>query len=109
LGREDIEKEFNLIQNAVYTEPADQSAWLYHHWLLGTLNESDTDILNAELKSINDLIDLEPESKWPILTKFMILQKLNRDVSVQLEVLRRLESIDPRRLNYYKDQRKSNI
>ncbi|KAI8805830.1 hypothetical protein BJ742DRAFT_396309 [Cladochytrium replicatum] len=27
--------EFDLIRNAIYTEPADQSAWLYQRWLFG--------------------------------------------------------------------------
>lgn len=27
--------EFGLVQQAYYTEPSDQSGWLYHRWLLG--------------------------------------------------------------------------
>ncbi|KAJ3119153.1 hypothetical protein HK098_005746, partial [Nowakowskiella sp. JEL0407] len=30
-----VQQDFELVRNAYYTEPSDQSAWLYHRWLLG--------------------------------------------------------------------------
>lgn len=27
--------EFDLVRNAMYTDPNDQSVWIYHRWLIG--------------------------------------------------------------------------
>ena len=34
LGRRDL--EFELVRNAMYTDPEDQSVWVYHRWLVGS-------------------------------------------------------------------------
>lgn len=30
-----VDNEFDLVKNAIYTDPEDQSAWLYDLWLIG--------------------------------------------------------------------------
>lgn len=30
-----LQQEYELVQNAFYTEPHDQSSWLYLRWLIG--------------------------------------------------------------------------
>lgn len=37
-----IDAEFQLVKGAFYTEPEDQSAWLYHRWLLGRVVATST-------------------------------------------------------------------
>ena len=33
-----VDNEFDLVKNAIYTDPEDQSAWLYDLWLIGRGN-----------------------------------------------------------------------
>ncbi|KAF8184919.1 rab-protein geranylgeranyltransferase [Mycena galopus ATCC 62051] len=56
------EKEFELVRNAMYTDPNDQSVWIYHRWLMGA--GDDKDVLNREITIIQELLDEQSDSKW---------------------------------------------
>lgn len=52
--------EFNLVLQALYTDPNDQSGWLYHRWLVGRGTEP---VLRRELAALAELREMEPDSR----------------------------------------------
>ncbi|KAH3767512.1 protein geranylgeranyltransferase type II [Pelomyxa schiedti] len=79
-------KELDLVRSALYTEPSDQSGWIYLRWLVGTSLqhiekfESTTsgsergaiprsiDLITSEIGQCMQLREIELGSKWVILT-----------------------------------------
>ncbi|EOR01112.1 hypothetical protein E3P92_03587 [Wallemia ichthyophaga] len=107
---DDLNEEFDLVKQAMYTDPSDQSVWLYHKWLIQQVaDENIVDVLQRELESINELYELEPESKW-CLESLAHYNKLLHQHTQANELLRRyneylteLITIDPDRKNRYLD------
>jgi hypothetical protein len=67
-------------QNGLWVDPDDQSTWLYHAWLLGesfslhgveqekpiltpTTTEERAEVLQSEIKLLEELLQKAPESK----------------------------------------------
>lgn len=46
---------------ALWTDPGDQSGWLYHRWLIGT--DPSPEVLKREMSQIEELNQEEPDSK----------------------------------------------
>jgi len=116
-----LEKEFELVKNAFYTEPGDQSAWFYHRWLIeqfcgplsvtyGTNNNNNTQtdpasrkLLERELHMCQELLQIEPNSDWTILTSVFLMMRLGGYEEQVVKNLKLLVSIDPLRTNFYED------
>lgn len=118
-------KELAYVRAAFFTEPADQSGWVYHRWLMGkileqieivsklpaqpgtTLLEPAT-FIQSEIDECLQLRDLEPGSKWVVLTCVFLNQLLfkylppSAEQSAKLvEDLALLKCVDQTHLEYY--------
>ncbi len=124
-----LEEEYALVKQALYTEPEDQSGWLYHAWLLGcwaarwaaaeragNAAEERTALLAALAAQEGDCAELaaaEPRAKWPLLALARLRALRARvsgegegggeDARAAAEAYARLAELDPQRAGYYAD------
>ncbi|KAL7420529.1 Rab geranylgeranyltransferase [Cryptotrichosporon argae] len=101
------DEEFELVLPALYTAPDDQSGWLYHRWLIGS--NPPLDVLDRELAAIEELHELEPDSKWCMnaLAHYrLVLAGLDASRAADArrtakQLLARLQDVDPDRRARY--------
>jgi len=101
------------VMQAMYTMPSDQSAWLYHRWLMA--QTKDPEVVKREIKLIQELLDEEPDSKWCLesLVQYTLLLHRLSPASFSTDpkatvypLLDRLIKNDPMRKGRYEDVRK---
>lgn len=118
-----IMKEFDYITNAMFTDPEDQSVWLYIKWFINcdevvnTLNnEERIDVLTKLRDNIlllnNDELEFSgKENNW-CLKMLIVIERLHRRLSISESTkcnedihiyLEKLIIFDPLRANRYKD------
>ena len=86
---EELQSELELVSNAIFTEPADQTCWIYHQWLILRLvkkenifslshviqlSEEIKTIIDGQIQLCKDLLELEGESKWATFALVYLLK-----------------------------------
>lgn len=124
--REVLQEELSIVENAVFTEPDDQSAWWYQQFLFVWAHKNSSKIAqdNAnsnwlesitykQIELIQGLLDLEPDSRWAMNSVVYLVDFLKRFPSFDLDpqksyfmdirrdFLNKLCVLDPMHVNRY--------
>lgn len=89
---------------------SDDEAWsqnLHPHLFRAELSAATTAVLQQELESCEQLQELEPDSKWTLLTRVQLMRALDghRYNEETMAALEKLTQVDVDRHNYYRDLR----
>lgn len=113
-----LQEELELVKNAMFTEPDDQTAWWYMVFLLDWAAESRQKIgklpyILQDLKdAITELVQAEDDqTKWGLLGLHTVLDHLNllapeENLKTEMNsILDKLQALDPDRSNRYESMK----
>jgi len=106
LSQDYLSDELQLVKNAAFTDPNDQSVWLYHRWLLlSHMPQDRIKILEGEFEWVQELDELETDNKWITSTLILLMRLIDpKKFSSKIEdCYSKLIHLDPYRRNYYID------
>jgi len=105
-----LEKELDFVQQAFYTEPEDQSTWLYYRWLLHQHKESGEGnhmaLIQQEIGRMEALLEAEPNCKYALLQLALLLTQEDKSVESREKarnIFCQLEDLDGTRKLHYQD------
>ncbi|KAJ2372369.1 Rab geranylgeranyltransferase [Coemansia sp. RSA 2607] len=109
-----MDDEIELIINAIYTDPEDQNAWLYHEWLLDIQpsRKEKCALLRDKVSKIRELLEIEDDSKRPLIELVETLVALDglepgsvtdAEKTECFDTLTRLKVLDSYHINKYID------
>jgi geranylgeranyl transferase type-2 subunit alpha len=107
-----VETELQLVENAMCTEPDDQTAWWYHafllHWIADD-NDNNDNVKEQYQSRLLEQADLlrelleEAPGKWVLLGLHRLLEFLNEQPAERVQLLHQLVDIDPDRAQRYRE------
>jgi geranylgeranyl transferase type-2 subunit alpha len=100
-----VETELQLVENAMCTEPDDQTAWWYHAFLLDWITNDQEEYQSRLLEQADLLRELleEAPGKWVLLGLHRLLEFLNEQPTEQVQLLQQLVQLDPDRAERYRE------
>jgi len=111
--REFLSSEIEMIKHSIFTEPDDQSPWLYLRWMMELARKRlKPEAVDKEIRSIVECCraiceEEKTEMKWPLLTELHLRRMLSDidddDSSRTREILKVLCEIDGDHRVYYEE------
>jgi geranylgeranyl transferase type-2 subunit alpha len=102
----DLAEEFSLLEDAVYTEPDDQTAWWYQAFLLDSCTEAHGKQIRQHLESLRELAEEVAECKWVRLGMLACLNRLpDAATAAKVALWDELIEMDPDRAVRYRHMR----
>lgn len=72
LNKENLDSELTLVQNAVFTDPSDSSAWYYLRFVISNADMTKEQRENL-IEALDQLLELEPDCKCKFFLFYLFI------------------------------------